>query len=404
MIYSHQINKKEADVSLIKARSYQPEIIRRGLRKALDLLGGLESIISPQSRVFVKINHLSPPSPPEKAIVTHPAFTREILKMLKSLNCRITIGDDIQYKDKDGFYTSGYRKICDELEVRLINLKEMGFQKIKCHGKRLKSVYISPPVLESDYVINLPKLKTHSFTIFTGALKNMYGVIPYGLRLKYHKQFSLPSEFSEMLADIYSCRPPDLNIMDGIISMEGEGPSAGNPRKTNVIIASTDGIALDAVASKIIGINPFDVYTTYFADQIGLGVGNLSKIKILGEKISEVKMDDFKHSAVAVGLIQRRIPQILHSYFQNQLTYIPEVIPKNCTGCMECVDICPAGAARKDDEKAWIEKNRCIHCMCCHEVCRFNAIKLKNQPLGLLIRKVNSWYQKISWLFKSSTD
>jgi len=395
---------KQAEVSIARVKKYQPENISTGLKKGLGLLGGLENFISPRSKVFVKINHLSPPSPPEKSIVTHPAFTKEILKMLKHLNCQITVGDDIQYKGKDGFIISGYRKACDDMGVKLINLKEVGFRKIDCDGKLLKSVYVSPLVLESDYLINLPKLKTHSFTIFTGAVKNMYGTIPYGLRLKYHRQFSLPSDFSKMLVDIYSCVPPHLNIMDGIMSMEGEGPSAGNPQKTNVLLASTDGIALDAVASQIIGMNPLDIYSIYDAHQRGLGVGDLKKIKILGEKFSDVKINGFKHSAVAVGLIQKRIPRLLYSYFQNQLTYIPEVNPHKCTGCMECVDICPSGAAYKMEDKAWIEKNKCIHCMCCHEVCRFNAIKLKSQLMGLLIRKGNSLYQKVSHLFRIHRD
>jgi len=393
---------KEPKVSIEKVENYEPQNICSGLKKALDLLGGLENTVPPKSRVFVKINHLSPPSPPEKAIVTHPAFTKEVLELLKPLGCDVTVGDDIQYKGKDGFLTSGYRKICDEMGVKLINLKQAGFRQIKCYGKKLQQIYVSPLVLESDFIINLSKLKTHSFTIFTGAVKNMYGIIPHGLRIKFHKQFPLPSDFSEMLVDIYSCAPPNLNIMDGIVSMEGEGPSAGNPKKTNLILASQDGVALDAAASKIIGLNPLDIYTTQDAHQRGLGVGDLNKIKILGEKISSVQARDFKHSTVAVGLIQRRIPQILHAFIQNQLANIPEIQSQKCTGCMECVEICPTGAAQKFDDKAFIDKNKCIHCMCCHEVCRFNAIKLKKKILGLIIQKANLYYKKINHLFSSN--
>ncbi len=395
---------KKAEVSLVKVTDYQQDNVSRGLERGLKLLGGLDKIITPGSRVFIKINHLSPPSPPEKAIVTHPSFTKEVVKKLKSLNCRITVGDDIQYKGEDGFYASGYRKICEETGVKLINLKEVGFRKIKCRGALLKSVYISPPVMESDYLINLPKLKTHSFTIFTGAVKNMFGVIPHGMRTEYHRQFSIPSEFSEMLVDIYSCVQPTLTIMDGIISMEGEGPSAGNPRRTNVVLASLDGIALDAVSSKIVGFNPLDIYTTRSAYQRGLGIGDIKEINILGEKISDVKAKDFKHSAIAVGAIQRRIPQILHSYIQNQLAYIPEINSKKCTGCLECVDICPTGAAYKTDDTARIDKGRCIHCMCCHEVCRFDAIKLKHRPLGSLIWKTNALYKRTGRLLGSGRE
>ncbi len=390
---------KKARVSIVKQADYNSSGIHKSLKKSLSYLGGLENLIQPGSHVFVKINHLSPPSPPEKAIVTHPAFTREVLLMLKQFDVNITVGDDIQSKDEDGFLVSGHRHVCNELGVRLLNLKEEGFREVSCRGELLKKVFISPLVLEADFILNLPKLKTHSFTVFTGAVKNMFGVIPHGFRHRYHRQFIKNDVFSQMLVDIYSCVPPHLTIMDGIVAMEGEGPSTGRRKNVGVIIASEDAVAVDAVASKITGFNPMNIYTTQDAHERGLGIGQTEDIEIVGENIHDVEVRDFMHSAVAIGLFRRKLPSFLYAYIQNELTLIPEIITKKCTACLECVNICPRGAAKFEEDLVWIDKNLCIHCMCCHEVCRFEAIKLKHKPVGKIIRGLSFLHKTVASLF-----
>ncbi len=388
---------KKSKVSIQKVPDYDHQSVRKGLIQCLSILGGLESLIKPRSKVFVKINHLSPPSKPDEAIITHPHFTREVLRLLLDIGCDITVGDDIQSKHADGFHISGYRKICDELGVRLVNLKERGFREVECEGKILKNVYISPIALDADYIINLPKLKNHSFTSFTGAIKNLYGVIPHGFRCIYHRRFYKSEIFSQMLVDIFSCVQPRLNIMDSIVAMEGEGPSAGIPKKVGLVLASSDAVAIDAVAVRIIGLDPMQIYTIVDAAQRGMGWADFNNIEILGERIQDIIIKDFKPSAIATGLIRKKIPAFLHAFIQDQLILIPEVTEINCTACGECVDVCPTGAAQLQGEKgqAMIYKPYCIHCMCCHEVCRFHAIGLKQKTFGRLFRRVASTYKKV---------
>ena len=382
-------------VSVQRALNYERKSVRSALIKCLHLIGGLEQIIRPKSRVFVKINHLSPPSPPDDVIITHPAFTKELLSLLLDLGCEITVGDDIQSKNEDGFLISGYREICSDLSVRLVNLKEFGFREIPCSGQILKKAYISPLVLDCDFLINLPKMKTHSFTAFTGAIKNMYGVIPHGLRCRYHRAYPKNETFSQMLVDLYSCAIPHLNIMDAILAMEGEGPSAGPAKEVGLILASQDGVALDAVASKIIGLEPRQIRTTNEAARRGLGTARMEDMEVVGTEIQNVQVKDFKQSAIAVGLVRHNVPAFLHGFVQSQLVLIPRISQKNCVACKECVDICPTGAALMRGSEAWIDKSRCIHCMCCHEVCRFHAVKLGQKPMGRLIRKMSALYKKL---------
>ncbi len=386
-------------VSLQRVWGYESEDIHRALLKSFDLLGGLEQFIRSKSRVFIKINHLSPPSPPEANIITHPAFTNELLRLLIDIGCQITVGDDIQSNRNDGFLISGYRKMCEDLGVRLVNLRETGFREIACRGQILPKSYISSLVLDSDFIINLPKLKTHSFMAFTGAIKNMYGIIPHGLRCSFHRKYLKSEIFAQMLVDIYSCAPPHMNIMDAIYAMEGEGPSAGSQKNIGLILASPDAVSLDAVATKIIGLDPMHVHTTKNAAERGLGTAKMEEIELLGEKIQNITVKDFKQSAISIGLVHKKIPAFLHGFIQWQLVMIPRVLEKKCTACVECVNICPTGSIRTQEGKARIDKSRCIHCMCCHEVCRFHAIKLEQRPFGRMLRQSEKAYKKIMSLF-----
>ena len=196
-----------------------------------------------------------------------------------------------------------------------------------------------------------------------------------------------------------SIAPPHLNIMDAIWAMEGEGPSAGSPKNVGLILASSDAVALDAVATKIIGLNPMQIHTIKNAAERGLGIAQLSAIEILGERIHDIVVKDFKPSAIAVGLIRKKIPGFLHAFIQHQLVLIPSVKQKKCTACEECVRICPKGAVQMQAGKARIDKSRCIHCMCCHEVCRFHAIKLGQKFFGWVVRRMTITYKKVMALF-----
>lgn len=378
--------KRRSEVALVRCPSYEGEVVAKAVRRSLDLMGGLAECLSPSTKVFVKINHLSPNAPPDRAICTHPGFVREILRVLLEGHVRVTVGDDVNFGPGDEFLATGFRQVCVELGVPLVNLRKVGFSEISLKGAELKSVFIAKPVLEADLVLNLPKLKTHSFTVFTGAVKNMYGVIPCGFRLDGHRRFLRSDQFSRMLVDVFSAVPRQLTIMDAIIGMEGEGPSSGVPKTMGLIISGKDGVAVDAVASRIAGYSPLHIFTTSEAQARGLGVGDLRSIKVVGEKVEDVECRDFRPSLAAAGLFRHWLPSFLYAYVSGQLVLTPEVLPAKCTACLDCIDICPAKTISLVSDKAWVDENRCIHCLCCHEVCLHRSIRLKQRPLGKLFR------------------
>ena len=384
-------------LSITKAHRYVYDEVYQAVQKAVELIGGLSRFVPAGSQVFVKINHLSPPSPAEKGIVTHPVFTEAVLSLLKEITANITVGDDIDSGEPDGFEVSGYRRMCRKLGVKLLNLREEGFVQRRCDGYVLKQTYVSKAVLDADVIINLPKMKTHSLAVFTGAVKNLYGVLPGGIRHKYHADHASKYDFSQMLLDVYTMAIPHLNIMDGIVAMEGEGPAGGSLRDAGVVLACADAVALDTIASQIIGLKPADVRTTDYAAGRGIGVADPRHIEVVGETIDSVMVADFKHPAGTSSVLMGKAPKFLAGFVINNFVDArPTVVRQNCNGCGECERVCPVQAVVMSNEVAKVNDAICIKCMCCHEVCRYDAIVPKKAFVGRVLDFVTGIFKKAS--------
>jgi uncharacterized protein (DUF362 family) len=384
-------------LSITMARSYAFDEVYAAVQNAVELLGGLARFVPSGSKVFVKINHLSPPSPAERGIVTHPVFTEAMLGLLKEVTDDITVGDDIDSGEPNGFEVSGHRQICEKMGVKLLNLREQGFVQKRCNGYILKHTYISKVVLNADVIINLPKMKTHSLTVFTGAVKNLYGILPGGIRHKYHAAHAPKYDFSQMLVDVYTMAIPHLNIMDGIMAMEGGGPAGGSMRNVGVVLACVDAVALDSGASQIIGLKPTDVRTTDYAAQRGIGIADPQYIDVVGETIDSVKVNDFKHPASTSSALVGKTPKFLSGFVINNFVDArPKVVKHMCTGCGECEKVCPVQAIFMSNEIAKVNDGICIKCMCCHEVCRYDAIVARKALAGRVIDFVSQIFKKES--------
>jgi ferredoxin len=164
--------------------------------------------------------------------------------------------------------------------------------------------------------------------------------------------------------------------MDAIVGMEGNGPSAGPPRNIGLVLASSDSVALDAVASKIIGLEPLKIHTTSIAHQRGLGVGDLARIEILGEKLADVKITDFELPSNAMletmpGFVVRGLIGLLKAR--------PEINTKACVGCRFCVESCPVEAMSITTKFPEIDYQKCISCLCCQELCPQKAVEMKQK-------------------------
>jgi uncharacterized protein (DUF362 family)/Pyruvate/2-oxoacid:ferredoxin oxidoreductase delta subunit len=370
-----------ARVAIVRAESYDLGRVRAAVTESIELIGGLETIVRPGASVFVKINHLPPPSPPERGIVTHPVFAEAVIELLKAAGADVTVGDDIG-SGNDGFSVTGFREVCRRVGVKLVNLREQGFVEVECRGEALDRVHIARVAVEADVIVNLPKLKTHMLTVYTGAVKNMYGTLPVGVRRRYHGEFRRGDDFSQMLTDVFAANVPQLTIMDAISAMQGEGPAGGTVRHLGIILASRDPVAVDAVAGRIIGLDPAEIDTTQHCHRRGLGIGQLEDIKVVGESLANVSVDDFQLPATKAQAVIRRVPGPLARWAVGLASIRPHVITDKCTACAECVTACPVEAIVINGGVARIDYGDCIECHCCSEVCRCDAIAARRSAVG----------------------
>ena len=169
---------------------------------------------------------------------------------------------------------------------RMVYLEEDEFVEVPVPGGRvLKKVHIPKTILNAEVLINNPVLKIHSLTLVTLGIKNLHGAISDEDKLYGHSYRELPAK----LTDFLRVRKPDLTVIDGVVGQEGDHADEGSPVDMGIIVAGKDVVAVDAVASAVMGFEPLHIDTTSLAHEYGLGQGSLEAIKVLGESIESVR-------------------------------------------------------------------------------------------------------------------
>lgn len=375
-------------VALVKCDSYESGLVYKSVEKAIELLGGIEKFVKKGDKVLIKPNLLSPKSP-DKAVTTHPEVVRAVIKIVKEIGAIPFVGDSpggnvvgsCQTKRflatiEKYWKETGMQKVCEEEGAQLVSFETGGVEVFRLKNRKYVSeIHLAKIIFSFDVIINIPKLKTHGMVLFTGAIKNLYGCVPGLIKAQYHKLAIHPDDFSGVLVDIYSLVKPKFSIIDGIYGMDGNGPSAGRIKKFSVIIAGEDAVAVDAVASIIMGFkDPKEVPTTKIAYKQGLGECDLKKIEILGEKLEEVKQKDFIKPTNA---ILKMAPQWLINLVSKFIWSYPEINKDKCVNCRMCLKSCPMQAIEINDGYPFVNRKKCIACMCCHELCNYYAVDIR---------------------------
>jgi len=334
-------------------------------------------------KVLVKPNILTD-SDPSKCVTTHPVFTEAVIRFLQSKGADVYAGDSPSIHLR-GFkpVKSGILEVCEKTGVPWIDFTSNSTEKKLPTGKKIK---IASIVDEVDLIVSLPKLKNHELVYFTGAVKNTMGLIPAFTKAKQHALHQNRVSFSRFLVDLNEAVLPHFFIMDGIIGMEGAGPGQGTPVKTGVILGSRNPVAMDVIATTIAGYKPMDITTNSIAIARRFCLDSIDNIDYDGPVLGTIIKKDFRRIPVT------RDRNISFKFVSNRLKFLrklerrPVFNHENCTGCEECIRICPVNAInmnRVKENHVVLTDSKCIRCYCCSEVCRYNAVRIRRKIFGV---------------------
>ncbi|MBQ2718579.1 MAG: DUF362 domain-containing protein, partial [Clostridia bacterium] len=242
---------------------------------------------------------------------------------------------------------------------------------------------------EADAIINFAKLKTHGMMGYSGAVKNLFGTIPGTLKLEYHFSHPEASRFADMLVDLnefWKCR---LSLVDAVVGMEGNGPTAGDPRAVGALLASPSPYALDIVAAHLMGLAPERVPTVTAAVRRGLSPAGIEDVEVDGAFRSLCVPDFRLIEGGSVVEFENMLPGVLGKLAgklaPRLLASRPAARKTECIGCGKCAAVCPAKAITMKHKLPVIDRGLCIRCFCCQEFCPVGAMKVRRPPVARLL-------------------
>jgi uncharacterized protein (DUF362 family) len=231
-------------------------------------------------RIFIKPNLSHPEYLP--GVVTSPELMQELVGLLRDGNSEVIVGESngFNYPCWTAFEKTGVEAAVKKAGGTVINLSEDKVVEVKFQGNTpLKRLFLPKTILDADAVVDLPLMKTHEFTAYSGAIKNLFGCVPSNRRIYLHPY--LPEVFYRL----YTLFKPQLTIMDARIGIEGNGPTKGKPVKMDLILTGNDVLAIDITATKVMMLNWKETYLNYIAKKTGL---REEDIQVEGLPIAEV--------------------------------------------------------------------------------------------------------------------
>ncbi len=250
--------------------------------KALDLTPYRDAF-NDWDRVLIKVNFITTKDW-QTGATTDPMIVEALVHRLRELRKEVIIVEsDAQITNADkAWLASGMDELGKRLDVPFINMRHVD-EKVEVsvkNGRELKKIKIAKIATESA-LVSAAKMKTHMSTNVTLGMKNLFGMITTKFKGKFHLR-----GMDKVVHDIAVTIPPQLTVIDGFVAMEGRGPVHGTPVKMDTIIASTDVVAADAVASRIMGFNPERIDHIRWADDSGLGSMNP---EVVGDTVESLK-------------------------------------------------------------------------------------------------------------------
>ncbi len=365
-------------VALQKCDEYDFDKVLTSIKKMFEL------VPPPDIRgksVLLKPNILYPKAP-ELAVCTHPVVVGAAVRAFKELGAaRVIAGESpaIANSTNAAKATGMYEQVINN-GGEWADFKEP--VAVTCpDGKIVKSINFAKQFLEADLLVSLSKLKSHQLMAYTGAMKNLFGLMIGLEKAEQHYRFSKKTDFAAFLTDLNIAAKPQYAIMDAIVGMEGPGgPGGGDPIKLGFLAASDNILALDWKCSELVGYNPHLIANLEDSFQRGVWLKSENDIKTVGASENECRCTTFKIVKEPSETLQKMMPGWVNFFATRLLTKTPHFIAKKCKKCQRCEQICPAHLIKMngaDSTARLVDKSKCLHCFCCHEICPANAIKLK---------------------------
>jgi uncharacterized protein (DUF362 family) len=308
-------------VSIVKIKN---DKIDYAVEKAIDLLGGIETVARGKNRIMLKPN-LVAESP---NYTTKPSVIRALAGLMKSAGKEVLIGegsaaaDGFNFKGETTYRTKrqdildpmqkyvfdqlGYTELAQSMKIPLVNLHSGNLTDIAIpNGLMFDKVTVHKSLTEIDMLCSVPMMKTHVLATVTLGMKNLIGLYPgtvyYSVRSWLHDRAAekkSPGIAFEIL-DMVRANKLGLVVIDGSMAMEGDGPTSGSLVKMDLIIAGTNPLATDMVAANIMGFETKEIPTFVWAIQSGMRPAKVNEIEIRGESIEKVKQNFVKPNVVA---------------------------------------------------------------------------------------------------------
>ncbi len=423
---------EKSKVIVLSCDSYEEERIYTLLKRGLKELGGIGALINKEEKILLKPNLLKK-AEVEKAVITHPVVVGAFARILREEGYEnIVLADSCGHgSTKQVIQGTGMDTYLEKYQIPTIDYTK-GVHVENPDGVQAKEFILPKELLEADCVISLSKMKTHALERITGAVKNSYGFIYGKNKAIGHTKYPSADSFARMLIDLNQYVKPRLYIMDGITAMEGNGPGSGDPTAMNVILMSTDPVALDSVFARLVYLKPEMVPTNYHGEKMGLGNCKEANIEVVVVKENSqisVERDDGneeqKNNKITVAKkqcenadisadenqsdiniscniipMEALIEQYGNPHFNVDRTKVrsniwtklakalnifqkkPYIEPDKCVRCGICVNSCPVPGKAVDfrngkNHPPVYDYKKCIRCFCCQEMCPKKAIKVK---------------------------
>ncbi|MBR6517940.1 MAG: DUF362 domain-containing protein [Bacilli bacterium] len=380
----------ENKVYWYNCEKYDEKLITEAYQEIL-VDNGLLDFVTSGMKIGIKVN-LVGNFGPDKAATTHPLLVKKLCELLIERGAIVTIGDSPGGLFTESILKSIYKGtgflICEEVGAKLNY--DVSTSQLKVEKQVVKTLDVSNWLLEQDALINFAKLKSHGMMALSASVKNMFGIVPGVLKPEYHYRYPNHDDFANMLIDINEVFDCKLNLIDGIIGMEGNGPTQGEPRYIGAILASRKPYPLDVVACKIIDLDIDNVYTVSESIKRGL-TANYDEI-ILNKPIDDIIIKDYKNILPGKSMefsekFKGPFGKIINPIIAKVLTVKPKVKKKECIGCKKCANICPVNAIEMIKKKPVINRDKCIRCFCCQEFCPVGAMKAHKNIIVKILTK-----------------